>query len=115
MNLSPAALARPALLRSLRRGGAALAAVALLGGALTACSDEYDSTTCGEYLDFSESESVQFVKDALDSQASDEEIAEFESLGGDTAYEQFAAAFTSLCEGEDPDKTLGEISEDVTG
>ncbi|CAN5279392.1 hypothetical protein BH09ACT12_BH09ACT12_19980 [soil metagenome] len=115
MSVTRSTLRRPGLARTLRRTGASLAAVALLGGALTACSDEYDSTTCGEYLDLSQSEQVTFVEDALDSQASDEEVADFESLGDDGAYEQFAAAFVSLCESEDSDKTLGEISEDFSG
>ena len=103
---TPSRLARPAL---------ALGAIALLGGLLTAYADEYDSTKCGEYLDFSQDEKVSFVTEALEAQASDDEVAEFEEFGGEAAYDQFATAFTTLCEAEDPDKTLGEISEEVVG
>ncbi|WP_300399651.1 hypothetical protein [Nocardioides sp.] len=103
---TPSRLARPAV---------ALGAIALLGGLLTACADEYDSTKCGEYLDFSQDEKISFVTEALEAQASDDEVAQFEELGGEAAYDQFATAFTTLCEAEDPDKTLGEISEEVVG
>lgn len=96
------------------RLASAVVACVLLAGGLTACGSSPDDVTCGEYLDKSTSDRADFVKDAINDQASDAEKKQIEAAGDD-AYGLVAEAIASTCEGEDKDKKLGDIAGDIGG
>lgn len=85
-----------------------IVATLVLGGTLTACGGDAGDTTCGEYSDYSDSEKVDFVKDAAKDELDDDDLKALDELG-DAGYETMTDIFTEACDGEDDDTKLEDL------
>lgn len=111
MNLLDDQTVNPLLHRARRYAGV-VAVSLLLASGLSACGNDADNTTCGEYLDKSDSERTAFLKDAVKDEANSDELKQIEAAG-DEVYGVLAESVATTCEGQDKDKKLGDIADDL--